>query len=139
MTSMGTRMAAALAAGAMAVAGCGGGDDEPNAKRFDGEEKQVAAVVDRLSEAARRGDAKTICEDLITRNLQISVRTAAGTSCAQEFTENIASEDTRYEIDDITLQQGGRSATASVTDQDDRKSDLVLQRERDGWRIARIG
>ena len=139
MNSMRKTMATALGAGAIAVGGCGGGDDEPNAERFEGQEGEVARVVDQLGDAARAGDVKSICEDLITRNLQISIRTAAGTSCAQEFEENIVSENTRFTIDDITVQEGGRAATASVTDQEDRKSDLVLQREGDGWRIARIG
>jgi hypothetical protein len=130
-----SRAVAAVVAGALAVAGCGG-DDAKTADDYEGEEKAVAAVVDRLGESARSGDVETICEDLITEALQASVREAAGTSCAQEFQENIVTEETRYDIDEIELR--GNEAIASVTDQEDRKSQLFLGKQADGWRIARI-
>ena len=121
---------------ALAVAGCGGGD-ETAADEFEGEEAEVAAVVDRLGEAARAGDVKTICEDLVTVALQRSVREAAGTSCGQEFEENVVADDAEFTVDSIEV--SGDEATAIVTDQDDRKSTLFLGVEEGEWRIARIG
>ena len=132
---MSSRVMALLAAAAMVFAGCGGGD-ETNAEQFEGDKKQVAEVIDQLGAAAREGDTKTICEDLITIDLQRSVREAAGTSCAQEFEENVVNEDTEYSVDTIDLV--GTQASAKVTDQEDRKSTIALVKVEDEWRIASI-
>ena len=121
---------------ALVVAGCGGGDENA-ADKFEGEEAEVAAVVDRLSEAARAGDVKTICEDLVTLDLQRSVREAAGTSCGQEFEENIVADDAAFEVESIEVK--GEEGTAVVVDQDDRKSTLFFVVDEGEWRIARIG
>ncbi len=126
---------AVVALGAlMMAAGCGGDDAESNADKFGGDEQEVAEVVDRLGASAREGDVKTICEDLITVGLQRSVRQASGTSCGEEFTKNVVSDDTRYEVDDVTVQ--GERASAKVVDQEDRRSTIQLQRVGGDWRIA---
>ena len=124
----------------LAVAGCGGGDDaDPrnNAERFEGDERQVAEVVDQLGAAARDGDTTTICEDLVTVELQTSIREASGTSCAQEFEENIVNEETTFEVESIEVKSD--DATAVVVDQQDRKSRLFMRRDQGDWRITRIG
>lgn len=124
----------------LAFAGCGGGDDadpKNNAGRFEGDERQVAEVVDQLGAAARDGDTTTICEDLVTVELQTSVREASGTSCAQEFEENIVSPETAFEVESIEVKSD--EATAVVVDQEDRKSRLFMQRVQGDWRITRIG
>ena len=126
--------------GALALGGCGGGDDSDaknNAGRFEGDERQVAEVVDRLGAAAREGDTTTICEELVTVELQTSIREASGTSCAQEFEENIVNQETTYEVESIDVKS--EDATAVVVDQADRKSRLFMRRDRGGWRITRIG
>ena len=120
---------------ACALAGCGG-DGDDNAGRYEGEDQRVARVIDELGAAARGGDTERICKELITPALERSVRRASGTSCADEFAENIASEDTRYRVERI--QVNGSSATAVVTDQDDRRSTVALVRQDGDWRIARI-
>ena len=134
---MSSKTMVVIAAGllAMTLAACGGGD-ESNAERFDGDKKQVAEVIDELGAAAREGDTKRICEDLITVDLQRSVRETAGTSCAQEFEENIVGDDTRYTVD--TIDVIGSQANAKVTDQDDRKSAIALVKLDGDWRIASI-
>lgn len=128
-----TLVATALAA--LLVAGCGG--DEKASDRFEGEEAEVAAVVDRLGEAARAGDVATICEQLITVALQRSVRQASGTSCGDEFRENIVADDARFDV--VSIEVTDDEATAVVTDQDERRSTLFLGVEEGQWRIARIG
>ena len=136
MTSMRRTTAALVAAAIVAAAGCGGDDGGGSAGDFEGEQQQVAEVVDRLGSAARDGDVKTICEELITVELQRSVREAAGTSCAQEFTENIVSDETRFDVQEVEVD--GTRATATVVDQADRRSEIAFQRVGDEWRIARI-
>ena len=139
---MGTlhRRSLLAACAALALAGCGGGDDpDPrnNAERFEGDERQVAEVVDRLGEAAREGDTRTICEDLVTAEMQTRVRDASGTSCAQEFEENIVGAETTFEVESIEV--GPDEATAVVVDQQDRRSRLFMVRDQGEWRITRIG
>ena len=127
----------AAVAAAMAVTACGGGDDDSNADRYEGEEKKVAEVVDRLATAASEGDTKTICEDLVTAELQASVRETSGTSCAQEFEENVVAEDASFEVKSVDVR--GEQATAVVVDQADRQSRLSFARVEGDWRIASIG
>jgi hypothetical protein len=127
----------AAVACAAALGACGGGDDDTNESRFEGEEAEVAAVIDRLTTAAREEDAKTICEDLITENLQISIRRAAGTSCAAEVGENIFAEDAEFRAEDIAVTED--TATAEVVDQHEQRSNLLFERDGESWRIARIG
>ena len=132
------RGAVAVLACAGVLAGCGGGDDDgKNDDRFEGEAADIARVVDELGQAARDKDAKKICEDLMTINLQVSIRRAAGTSCGAEVTENLFVEDASFRAEKIDVD--GDNATAEVVDQDDRRSSLLFQKGDDGWRIARIG
>jgi len=52
------------------VVGCGGGDKETaleSAERFDGEERQVASVVERYERAMRQRDAARICTEILPR------------------------------------------------------------------------
>lgn len=131
------RLIAALAVSCvLGLAACGGDDDEGNAGRFEGEEAKVATVIDRLGDSAREGDVKTICEELITPELQKSVREASRSSCAEEFEQNIVSEDTRFRVESVAVR--GANATAVVTDQRDRRSNVALVKSGENWRIARI-
>ena len=63
------KITVALLAVCVAAAGCGGGDEGPNEKRFDGESAHVAAVVDRLQDYARDSDGPRICSELLTPQL----------------------------------------------------------------------
>ncbi len=133
----GATLAAVLAA--VMASACGGGDDggqNSNADRFGAAEKEVAAVIDRLGEAARRGDTKTICEDLVTIQLQKSVRETSKSSCAEEFRKNLVTDDASFEVKSVEVT--GRQATAVVVDQQDRESTLAFSRVGDDWRIANI-
>jgi hypothetical protein len=123
---------AALAA-AILLTGCGGG----NAGTKADTRKDVAKVVAQLGAAARDGDAGTICTGLLTRNLQTSIRRAAGTSCAQEVAHNVFGPKTRFQVEKLDVGHG--QAVALVKDQDGRRSSLVLLPESGAWKTARIG
>lgn len=126
----------ALLVGALII-GCGGSGDDQDASPFGDAGDEVAAVVDDLGEAARAGDGDRICNTLFTSNLRISVARASGRTCRAEVGENIFSGDTRFNVGDVEI--NGDTATATVVDQRDRASNLVLSRDGDTWRIARIG
>jgi hypothetical protein len=123
-----------LALSGAALLGCGSDESKP---KFEGEKADVAAVIDKLGQAARDGDGATVCNDLFTSNLRISVRRASHRPCADEVTQNIVSKDTKYTVEDVSVI--GANATAHVKDQEDRKSALLLQKSGNTWRIARIG
>ena len=133
---MSKRPALVLALAGAALIGCGS-DDDSNDSKFKGDKADVAAVIDKLGDSARDGDGDTICNDLFTSNLRISIRRASHQSCPDEVTEKIVDKDTEYEIQDLSLV--GERATARVKDQKDRKSELLLERAGGTWRIARIG
>ena len=96
----------------------------------------MAAVVDELESAAQDADGGSICIDLFTTNLAISVAKASGGSCADEVVENIFQDDASFEIEDLALR--GRSATVRVKDQDDRESVLLMVKSGPNWRIAKV-
>jgi hypothetical protein len=97
----------------------------------------VRAVIARLGEAARAGKGATICRDLFTENLAISVARASRATCAAEVGENVFARDARYDVRSVRVQ--GVNASAKTVDQDGRPADLLLQRVDGAWRIARIG
>ena len=121
----------------LAIAGCGS-DDKSSPAAGAGDSDEVRAVIKDLGTSARDGDGDRICEELFTSNLRISVARASGTTCAKEVRANLFSDDTTFDVTSVDID--GNTATAKVTDQRDRASDLVLFSQDDGsWRIARIG
>ena len=120
-------------AAAVALAGCG--DDGPNAKEFDGESKEVAAVVDDLMEAARSGDAQAICGDILSTELSQRLARESG-SCVARVESDLVSEDAEFLAEQIEV--NGDVAAAQVAQQDGGQFLLRFEREDGDWRIARI-
>ena len=129
----------AVAALALAVAGCGGGGDEgANEQRFEGEEKKVAAVVDDLQAASRKGDAARICEDLFSNQLADQVTEETGSTCSARVEEQIVGDDVTFHVDAVEV-RGEKNAIARVTDQQERRSVLYFARGGEaGWEITDI-
>jgi hypothetical protein len=130
---------AALAAVSV-IAGCGGGggDKAPgkNAKRFFGDQRDVAQVVDDLAEASRKGDPGAICDKLFTPSLAKAVAAQAGGSCPAKVKQELVVAD-----EDITVQQltiTGTHALATVKEQTGKVSRLVFVRQDGEWRIDSI-
>jgi hypothetical protein len=134
-----TRAVAALAAVALVAAGCGGGEDKApgkNAKRFFGDQRDVAQVVDDLAKAGRDGDPGTICDKLFTAGLAKSVAAQGGGSCEAKVKQELVVPD-----EDITVQQltiTGTHALATVKEQTGKVSRLVFVRQDGEWRIDSI-
>jgi hypothetical protein len=127
-----------LAAFALAAPGCGGGDEGPNEKRFDGEKAKVAAVVDDLQAASRKADAAEICETIFSNQLADQVTEETGTTCSARVKEQIVADDATFRVDAIDL-RGETNAIARVSDQSQRRSVLYLARKGDsGWEITDI-
>lgn len=120
------------------LVGCGdSGDDSASSAAPPADRAAITAVITELGEAARAGDTERVCTDLLTQNLATSIATAAGTSCAEEIASNIAGPQTSFSVSSVEIRDD--TANAAVVDQQQRASDLLLERDGDGWRIARIG
>jgi hypothetical protein len=132
-----TLLAVPLLLAALA-SGCTGGSS--SAGGFEGEEKQVAEVVEELQSAGEAGDAGAICEDVLARQLREQIQ-EAGASCEQEIEQALKdADDFDLEVEDVTIQ--GNSATAKVRGQDqgeERVRDFEFVREGSGWRASSLG
>lgn len=123
--------------GASLAIGCGGGDDdESNADRFEGVDRDVAAVIDNFAEAGRDGDGTRVCDEVFAEALKSNIEREAKQSCATEVQENLPEDE--YELDVDTIEVDGASATVTVTDQDDNRSVLVMTKTGDDWRVFRV-
>jgi hypothetical protein len=132
-------VACAALSGLALAAGCGGDDDPPsNADRYDGEEAEVAGVVDDFVEAARDGDWERVCEQVFHESLMRNIERESGQSCPSEVEDNLSEDQDDYELEVDSIDVQDAAATVAVTDQDDQQSVLVIARGDSGWRIARV-
>jgi hypothetical protein len=120
------------------ASGCNG--SASSTSDFQGEQKQVAEVVEKLQSAGETGDAKEICEQLLAKSLADEIR-AAGSSCEQELEKAIDdADDFDLDVESVTIE--GDTATARVKGRD-RGADRVVtfEFERDGssWRATSLG
>jgi hypothetical protein len=127
----------ALSAGVLAV-GCGddGEDVNNNASDYSDQDAEVAQVVDDFANAGRDGDGQKICSEIFSEQLTQNVEKAAGQSCPTEVQDNLPEDE--YELEVNTLEVKGTTATVGVSDQDDNKSVLHLEKDGASWRITRV-
>jgi hypothetical protein len=120
------------------AAGCGASTS--SAGDFEGEERRVADVVEKLQSAGETGDAAEICDEVLARQLRDEME-AAGANCEQELDKAIEdADDFELEVEDVTI--SGDSATAKVRGQDqgeERVRDFEFVREGNGWRATSLG
>jgi hypothetical protein len=131
-------LVAALSASVLAI-GCGGDDGDDvnnNADDYSGQDAEVAQLVDDFANAGRDGDGEKICDEIFSEQLTQNVEKAAGQSCQTEVEDNLPED--KYELEVDTLEVNGGAATVGVTDQDDNKSVLHIEKDGADWRIARV-
>ena len=134
---MRTRALAAAGLAVLAVTGCGGGSsDGANAKRFSGDRREVARVVDALQSAARSGDAHRICSELLTGSLAVEIGARAGTSCEAQVERQLVSDGETLAVQHLTVR--GTIAVATVREQNRNVSQLVFHRQGGDWRVSGI-
>ena len=114
-------------------AGCGATGD--GAAELSGEEARVAQVVEDLEEAAREGEERRICRQLLFAEL---ARRAG--DCNRAVSEALdASDLSALAVENVDIQ--GSSATARVASGTEEKERVTMQFARVGrdWRIAAFG
>jgi len=120
------------------ASGCAG--NASSTGNFQGEEKRVADVVEKLQSAGETGDAQTICDDLLAKSLSDRIK-AAGSTCEQEMDKAIKdADDFDLEVEDVTID--GATATAKVKGRDrdaDRVRTFQFERVGSSWRISNLG
>lgn len=122
--------------GCLLLAGACGGEDGPNAKRFDGESKDIAAVIDDLQSAARAGEPERICDEVFARSLAKEIN-ETGTKCPERVRALLVSDKASFKVDGVRI-DGKKKAIANVSDGSGNRSVLYMSETGDGWRIARI-
>jgi hypothetical protein len=127
----------AAATGCLLLAGACGGDDGPNAKRFDGENKDVAAVIDDLQSASRENEPERICKEVFAPALAKAIARETSSSCPKRVGELLVSEDATFKAGGVRM-DGTEKAVVNVTDKAGNKSILYMAKTDDGWRIASI-
>lgn len=136
MTQTPNRAGAHLAAAALIaaiLAGCGSQATE-SAKRFQGEQRDVAQVVEDFQQASRDGDAKKVCDDLF------SPRTKPQ-DCEKEVKtglDQLGSKKVSLDVRSVAIK--GDTATARVAVKEGTSGDSTatypLAKEDGGWRIT---
>ena len=104
-----------------------------------GPERAVAVTLRRYAAAVRAGDARTICRDLLAREVRTRVE-AAGGSCARNLVApRIAEGGPEYGIAIRSIAVSGDRAVAQITASErdgTRESRQPLVREGGDWRLS---
>jgi hypothetical protein len=128
------------------LAGCGSGGPSPSVQKppvstpahpVSQDERGILATVDALQTASRKGDGRTICEELLTPRLVRSVEASATRSCAKEVRERLFAPDTTISVDKdirVTADRG----TAVIRESSGNVSSLFLVKRNAQWRIYRV-
>ena len=120
------------------ASGCAGSSS--SADDFKGEEKKVAELVEKLETAGETGDAGTICDEVVAKELRDQIQ-EAGSTCEQELEKAIEdADDFELDVEDVTID--GDRATAKVKGRDrgeERVRDFEFVREGSEWRATSLG
>jgi hypothetical protein len=126
-----------MAIGATAAAGCGS-SKKSTTTTDTATDSQIKQVIAQLGTFSRAGDGKSICQQLLTRNLEVSIRRASKSgSCTTEIVRNVGSPTTSFKVQSVSVKQN--YAVVHVQDQRGRASQMLMQNIAGTWRIARIG
>jgi hypothetical protein len=126
------------AALAVALTGCAG-QQASSAGNFKGDQKAVAQTLDDLAKAARDGDEKTVCTQILARAL-VSALDAHG-GCRPVVYRQLKQADLPT-LDVKSVAVHGRAATARVTSKvsgHDQTQTVTLVNEAGRWRVSGLG
>jgi hypothetical protein len=123
---------------ALALSACGGAQSSSSSVKYTGAQKDVADVVSKLSTAGRRGDAKTICQDILAKQLLTQLKTAGG-NCEDEM-KNAIRDASDYDLQVRSVKVSGSSATAQVRQgKDGPVATFTFVKEGASWRASALG
>ena len=136
---MGPRSSLLLLAMLVALAGCG--QTQSSASKFTGQKKAVAQKLEDLETAASSHKPRTICTDILSRQLADKLKTA-GNDCVKTM-DKITGDADDYQLKVTAVTVTGTTATAKVDTRRGRDEHATvtyqLQREGGEWRLADLG
>lgn len=113
-----------------------GSFDRGNAKRFSGERKQVARVVDDVESGLDDNVGRRVCNELFTERWAALVARGAGKSCVA-FVDGVGSGRRQAHIDVKSITIAGDSATARIDERGTHETWRFV-RVRGRWRVDEI-
>jgi hypothetical protein len=122
----------------MAVSGCGSAAKD-SAKQFKGEQRQVAATVERLETDARADKAGSVCTALLSDTLLATLK-KQGTNCKTAVKDAIDDADSfDLTVDDVSI-AGDKATVKVISGKGSAKKADTLEMARDGsdWKIASL-
>jgi hypothetical protein len=123
---------------ALALAGCGAGQPS-SASKFDGDQAEVAKVVDNLAAAGRARDAERICNDILAKQLVDELKSAGG-DCLTEMDRAIK-DASDFDLRVKSVKVDGNNATAEVSQGERGRTATFtfVKQGQDGWRATALG
>lgn len=129
---------------AIFIAGCGAAGGS-STEKFKGEQRAVAEAVSDLEEAAQRGDAQRICDDLLAkpvvdRLIEAGRAAPEKRDCAQTLDESLKDADT-FDLEVTKIVITGPHAVATVRSDagnKDRDDNLAFVKEGRNWKLLEI-
>jgi len=130
------RRLVALCLLAPAVAGCGAAPRD-SAQDFKGDERDVAAVVERIETAARDDKPDVVCTQLLSAKLLETLR-KQGTNCRTGVKESFRDADSlAITVDDVVIRGDHAIVKAGYrSGSKDRTATLDLDRDGGAWKIS---
>jgi hypothetical protein len=123
---------------AAVLSGCGAATSSSG--DFKGEEKRVADQVEKLQSAGQTGDAKELCDEVLSRSLRDQLA-AEGSTCQTQLDLALDdADDFDLTVEDVTID--GDTATARVRGRvgdGDQVGTLKFVREGQDWRASSFG
>lgn len=130
------RSVTALCLVALVLAGCGAAPRD-SAQQFTGEERAVAAVVERVETAARDDDPAIVCTRLLSTSL-LTALSKQGTNCRTGVKEAFRDANPLELTVDAVEIRGSRATTRVNyrSGSKDKTATLDLDREGKTWKIS---
>jgi hypothetical protein len=126
-------LATALGLLLVTTAGCGAGAQ--GSEDLAGEQVRVAQVVEDLEEAAREGEERRICRQLLSARL---ARQAG--DCTRRVEAALdASDLSAVAVEDVAIRGDRATARIASGSEDEQRETLTLVRENRSWRIDAFG
>ena len=118
---------------AASLAGCG---SSSSSTEFEGEEKDVAQVIEDLSDYAQRDEANEICQNVLDTEV---VQRIPGGDCVKTIEQAIEEAD-NYDLTVDSVRVSGTTARARVKAgrDEDQVETIELRKNGDVWKITRL-
>jgi hypothetical protein len=139
--TIGTRMRRTLLVTpllALTLTACGAAPATQEDKFKEGDQAEIAKLVDDLATAGKSHNAEKICTDILAKQLVDELKSADG-DCKEEMNRAI-SDASDYDLQVDSVKVTGSTATAQVRQGTSKKvATFSFVKEKAGWRASALG